>query len=279
MLTSFDHVTVAVRDLGAAVENHRRLLGSEPIWQGTSPELGTRTALFGFSNGLLELVAPDAQAPEAEGLRTWLEAHGDGLASICFGTADATACSAELRGRGVRATPPQPGSARSTDGAIRHYELVELSPRSARGLTVAIVQRSAALFGPETSAADPGAVHALDHVVVRTADPDAAIQLYEKGLGIRLALDRTFGDIRMLFFRIGGVTLEVVEDRGLGAADALYGLAYRVRDIDAANARLRAAAFDVSEVREGRKPGTQVFTVRAKTSNVPTLILRDPSRK
>jgi len=279
MLTTFDHVTVVVADLDAAVKNHARLLGSEPIWRGTSPELGTQTALFGFSNALLELVAPAEQAPESDGLRSWLEVNGDGLMSICFGTMDASACSAELRARGVRATAPQAGAARSADGATRHYELVELSPRSTRGLSVAIVQRSAALFGPETRAAAPDAVYALDHVVVRTAAPDAAIQLYEKGLGVRLALDRTFGDIRMLFFRIGGVTLEVVEDRALGASDALYGLAYRVRDIDAANVRLRAADFDVSEVREGRKTGTRVFTVRAGTSNVPTLILSDPSRE
>ena len=154
-----------------------------------------------------------------------------------------------------RATKRQ---AQSTDGTVRSYEIVELSPRATRGLPLAIVSASAPLIDSEDGAA-PAAVHAFDHVVVRTADPDAAIALYERGLGIRLALDRTFGDTRMLFFRIGGVTLEIVEDRALGAADALYGLAYRVRDIDAANARLREADFDVSEVREGRKPGTQRF--------------------
>jgi catechol 2,3-dioxygenase-like lactoylglutathione lyase family enzyme len=279
MLTSFDHVTVAAADLDAAVEAHRRLLGSAPVWQGGSPEHGTRTALFAFENALLELIAPESQAAEAEGLRAWLEARGEGLQSICFGTGDAAALSVELRARGVRATPPQNGEARSTDGATRHYEIVELSPRSTRGLAVNIVQRPAALFGPETGATDPSSVHALDHVVLRTADPEAAIAFYEKGLGIRLALDRTFANIRMLFFRVGGVTLEVVEDRALAATDALWGVAYRVRDIDAANARLRAAAFDVSEVRAGRKPGTRVFTVRAGTCNVPTLILSDPSRR
>jgi catechol 2,3-dioxygenase-like lactoylglutathione lyase family enzyme len=279
MLTSFDHVTVAASDLEAAVQRHQELLGCAPAWQGGSPEHGTRAALFAFENALLELVAPEANAPEAEGLRVLLETRGEGLQSICFGTADAAACSAELRARGVRATAPQSGEARSTDGPTRRYEIVELSPRSTRGLAVAIVQRPTALFGLETSATDPSAIHALDHVVVRTADPDAAISLYEKGLGIRLALDQSFGGTHMLFFRVGGVTLEVVEDRSLTAADALWGLAYRVRDIDRANERLRAAAFDVSEVREGRKPGTRVFTVRAGTCNVPTLILSDPSRR
>jgi catechol 2,3-dioxygenase-like lactoylglutathione lyase family enzyme len=279
MLASFDHVTVAVSDLETAMAAHCRLLGSAPIWQGGSAEHGTKTALFAFENALLELVAPEARAPEAEGLRARLEARGEGLQSICFGTGDATATSAELRARGVRATAPQSGEAHSAGGATRRYEIVELSPRSTRGLAVAIVQRPTALFGLETGATDPSAIHALDHVVVRTADPEAAIAFYEKGLGIRLALDRAFANIRMLFFRVGGVTLEVVEDRALAATDALWGVAYRVRDIDAANARLRAAAFDVSEVRAGRKPGTRVFTVRAGTCSVPTLILSDPSRR
>src|SRR5262249_11544314 len=114
--------------------------------------------------------------------------------------------------------------------------------------------------------------------VVRTSAPEAAIALYGQSLGIRLALDRVLGRTRMLFFRIGGVTLEVVQNPALGESDTFYGLAYRVRDIDAAHTRMRAAGLDVSEIREGNKPGTHVYTVRDGSCSVPTLILRDPSR-
>ena len=125
----------------------------------------------------------------------------------------------------------------------------------------------------------PDAVDALDHVVIRTADPDAAIAFYSQGLGIRLALDRTFGEgRRMLFFRIGGVTVEIVQEPSLGEIDVFYGVAYRVRDIAAANARMRAAGLQVTEIRNGNKPGTQVYTVREGPGRVPTLILRDPAR-
>ena len=121
-------------------------------------------------------------------------------------------------------------------------------------------------------------MHALDHVVVRTSDPDAAVALYGQQLGIRLALDRQLGGTRMLFFRIGGVTLEVVQDRSLGDHDALFGLAFRARDLTAAHARITRAGVAVSEVRDGRKPGTQVCTVKSGTCNVPTLLLFDPAR-
>ena len=74
------------------------------------------------------------------------------------------------------------------------------------------------------------------------------------------------------------MTLEVGQDPSRADGDGLYGAAYRARDLVAAHARLQRAGFDVSEVRDGRKPGTQVMTVRDAPCGVPTLLLRDPSR-
>jgi hypothetical protein len=36
---------------------------------------------------------------------------------------------------------------------------------------------------------------------------------------------------------------------------------------------IRTAGFDVSELRDGRKPGTRVFTVRDGSCGVPTLMI------
>ena len=116
-----------------------------------------------------------------------------------------------------------------------------------------------------------------------------------EGLGLRLALDRSFEArrLRILFFRVGGVTVEVAArlgrkpaSRGASAArggaapaeapvdaDRLLGLAWRVADADGARARIAASGFKASEVRDGRKPGTRVFTVGDGTCEVPTLIL------
>jgi catechol 2,3-dioxygenase-like lactoylglutathione lyase family enzyme len=278
MLDRFDHLTIAVNDVDAAVANYARLLGSAPSWRGSHPELGTRAALFGLSNGLIELVGPAGDAPESEGLRAWLAARGEGISALAFGTPDAASCSATLRERGLRATPPQIGEALGEDGVTRSYRAVELSPRNTRGLALLAVERpdTRALLASGAPAADR--VDALDHVVIHSSDPEAAIALYGKGLGVRLALDRLLGTTRMLFFRIGGVTIEVVQHAELGSADAFFGVAFRVRDIDALHARLTAAGSAVSEIRAGAKPNTRVFTVRDGTCGVPTLIVRDPSR-
>jgi catechol 2,3-dioxygenase-like lactoylglutathione lyase family enzyme len=113
---------------------------------------------------------------------------------------------------------------------------------------------------------------------VRTSNPDQAVALYSQALGLRLALDTSAHGPRMLFFRVGGVTLEVIEDPGIGEQDVFYGLCYRVPDLDAAHRRLTRMGFSVGEPRDGKKPGTRVFTVRNRTAGVPTLVLHDPAR-
>jgi catechol 2,3-dioxygenase-like lactoylglutathione lyase family enzyme len=277
MLTTFDHVTVAVNDVDAGVQAYERVLGATPIWRGEHPELGTAGALFALANAVVELVGPRAGAEEAAGLREWLERRGEGLQALAFGTDDAAGCAATLRERGVRATPPQPGHARDGEGSVRRYQTVDLSPRVTRGISVLAVEREGAtLFA--SRAHEPASAEALDHVVVRTSDAEAAIALYGRGLGLRLALDREVRGARMLFFRVGGVTIEVIVDPSLGPADAFGGVAYRVRDLDAAHARARASGLEVSEARDGMKPGTRVFTVRSGACGVPTLVVRDPSR-
>jgi catechol 2,3-dioxygenase-like lactoylglutathione lyase family enzyme len=278
MFTRFDHVTITLSDLDVGVARYTALLGAGPTWRGEHPDLGTRAALFSLSNAAIELVAPGPGAPEAEGLRTLLTQRGEGLQALALAADDAAAASKLLRERGLRATPPQEGAAAGDDGRARRYRTVELSPRNTRGLSVFAVERGADALPAPAAAPPVDAMDALDHVAIRTSDPEAALALYGTGLGLRLALDRTFGAVRMLFFRVGGVTIEVIQDASTGEQDAFYGLAYRVRDLDAAHARLCAAGFSLSEPRAGNKPGTRVFGVRDGTSGVPTLVLRDPAR-
>jgi hypothetical protein len=84
-----------------------------------------------------------------------------------------------------------------------------------------------------------------------------------------------------MFFRCGDLIVEVVKRPDAGADqthDKLWGLSWRVADIDATRARLLAAGIDVSEVRAGRKPGTRVMSVRDGTCGVQTLLLERTAR-
>ncbi|MGH7859312.1 MAG: VOC family protein [Candidatus Binatia bacterium] len=279
MLRTLDHVVVAVRDLEAATETYRRLLGRDPSWRGRHPGAGTANALFRLENVYLELLARDGDAPLAESLAPLFDREG--LAALAFGTGDAEACAAAFRERGLPIAGSVDGrGADSRTGAERRWRNVFLSPEGTRGVILfAIEQRSPpeALPPAEPNAAAESAISGIDHVVVQSGDPEAAIDLYRERLGLRLALDRTFEQwgARLLFFRIGGVTVEVAHalDGDPGAADHLWGISWRSPDVTAARERLAAAGFDVSEVRTGRKPGTRVFTVREGTHGVATLVI------
>jgi catechol 2,3-dioxygenase-like lactoylglutathione lyase family enzyme len=137
---------------------------------------------------------------------------------------------------------------------------------------------SSPLLAPE-----PAAVSGLDHVVIRTPDPERATALYGARLALDMRLDRSnpAWGARLLFFRCGDLIVELAHDlkAGVGAgSDRLWGLSWRVPDAEATRARLATAGLDVSEVRAGRKPGTRVLTLRDGTGGVPTLLLeRSPA--
>lgn len=294
MLTSLDHAIVAVRDLEAAARDTRALLGRAPTWRGVHPGAGTANTLFRLTNTTLELLAPEGPGPVGDLLRARLAASdgGEGLLGLAFATDDADACAALLRERGLDPEPPRAGLGRDEDsGAMRRWRNVHLPLARTRGLVLFAIERRSppeVLTPAPTQGDERAAVAALDHVVVLSSDLDEARRLYGDGLGLRLALDRGFEarGLRMLFFRVGGVTVEVVGRLGAAAPDApgtdppadrtrdrFGGLAWRVPDADAARERLVREGFDISAVRAGHKPGTRVLGVRDRTCGVPTLLV------
>ncbi|HTU59222.1 MAG TPA: VOC family protein [Polyangiales bacterium] len=247
MIKGLDHVAIAVEDFDAAVEQYRLLLGIHASDACGVP--GQRAALFALSNSRILLLEADTRL--------------DGVEALGLAVADGE----QLTAAEVHSHPAQIGGAKLW--ALPHDET--------RALTLRLVARADAAL-PAAASFATNSVDALDHVVIRSAAPDDAVALYNGALGIRLALDKVLGGVRMLFFRTGGVTIELIADASASAADSFYGLAYRVRDLAAAHARLTAAGFVLTEPRVGRKSGTHVFSVRSSTCGVPTLFIRDASR-
>jgi catechol 2,3-dioxygenase-like lactoylglutathione lyase family enzyme len=281
MLQSLDHVLVAVRDLEAATRATAALLGRRPSWRGEHPREGTANTLFRLENTYLELIAPAGEGRTAIVLERWLEGHGEGPLGLAFGTDDAEASRLALAA--LDPEPVEKGLGRDVDsGAFREWRRVGIPLARTRGVLLFAIEHTSppeSLPPAPLATEEAAAVHALDHAVVQSRDPDATRALYGDGLGLRLALDRSFEQwgARLLFFRVGGVTVEIAAQLGEApepeAPDRLWGLSYRVGDADAARARLLEDGFDVSEVRTGRRPGTRVFTVRGEPCGVATLML------
>lgn len=154
-----------------------------------------------------------------------------------------------------------------------------LSSEATHRVPIALVERNSA---PEPSpllrSSEAAAVSSLDHVVVRTPNPERAIAFYAGRLGLDLRLDRSNPDwgSRLLFFRCGDLVVEIAHDLKKGVSDGpdqLWGLSWRAPAIAKANERLKKAGVEVTEPRNGRRPGTQVFSVQSHTANVPTIVI------
>jgi catechol 2,3-dioxygenase-like lactoylglutathione lyase family enzyme len=281
VLDALDHVVIAVRDLDAASNTYTRLLGLRPSWRGEHSRFGTANTLFRLRNTYLELLAPAGDGPVARIVAERLDREGEGLFALAFGTDDAAKCAEAFRGRGLSAPEPSDGEGVDTaTGTVRRWRNVVLSPEQTRGPALfAIEHLTPDLLPPAEPTGDrSAAVEGLDHVVVMTADPERSRELYGDRLGLRLALDRSFPErgVRLLFFRVGGVTVELAardDETGPDSPDRLWGIAYRVPDVVAGRERLVRQGVDVSETRSGHKPGTRVCTVREGTHGVATLLI------
>jgi len=278
VITALDHVVIAVRDLEAAVETYQTLLGRAPSWRTEAHGGGGEIAAFGLANVAVELIAPSSDGPMADRLRAALAAHGEGLASLAFAVSDIERAHRRLGRLGL---DPEPiTAAESVDpigGARRVWKRTRVSTTATHGVRIFLVQPDPPPPSPMLAPA-PAAVTGLDHVVIRTPDPERAAALYGARLGLDMRLDRSNPEwgARLMFFRCGDLIVEVAHDLRAGVSsgpDRLWGLSWRVPDAWSARARLHAVGLDVSEVRPGRKPGTRVFTARDRTCGVPTLVL------
>jgi catechol 2,3-dioxygenase-like lactoylglutathione lyase family enzyme len=145
-----------------------------------------------------------------------------------------------------------------------------------RGLNLSLCNGEATATAREQHRETLTAQMRVDHLVLRTGDAADCIVLFEQQLGIRLALDKTVPEWggRMLFFRAGKLTLEVIEPSDeLGAADHFWGIAYQCAELEQLARQLAARGVSLSEVRAGRKPGSRVATVKSHGLGIPTLLI------
>jgi catechol 2,3-dioxygenase-like lactoylglutathione lyase family enzyme len=277
MITGLDHVLLVCSSIDDGEQAYSALLGRDPDWRSNDPG-GSASVIFQLENTALEIMAPIGGGPLARRLHSMIDQDGAGLKSLIFATDDIKEARGVFERRALR--PDEIVQGESTDpsnGKARYWSRLRLDDTLTHGVRVFVLERrkpDPISYKP----GGPGAVSALDHVVINTAHPERAAALYGARLGLRMALDRsnTDWDMRLIFFRIGALTIELAHKLSSGTSnqpDRLWGLSWRSRDIEATHARLEGAKFAVTPLRAGRRPGTRVFTVRDGTINVPTLIL------
>ncbi|GGC71878.1 glyoxalase [Siccirubricoccus deserti] len=260
-ILGLDHITLAVDGLDAAMAAYETLFAQPCDGRGTAE--GLEWARFALANTSLVLVAPHG---EPSTLAAHLASRPAGaraaLGALGFAVAEPESAARLLGRRGLPAAGPPLSW---LDG-----QATPLTLAAARGLHLLLTQP-----GPTAS---PTQTTRLDHVVIRSGDPERSMALLAGRLGLELRLDRSnpaWGS-RLLFFRCGDLVVEVSHELAAGITDApdrLWGLTWGVPDVAASHFRMEASGVPVSPLRVGRKPGTRLFTIRDHASGVPTAFI------
>ena len=261
VITGLDHVVVLLGDIEAGATAYQIAAGARAVL--AKPSDGAETVLFTLDNMTLELMAPAGTGrPPIASARS--SKRGRGAREHLLSHRRYRENASQARSGGAEAGTGRRG--REPRYRFRRDLAVEADPRRDRGDARRPVVLSRT--GQRTPALGRDSCGA-DHCAwimswSRPADPERAAALYGARLGLDMALDRSHPDWgRLMFFRCGDLIVEVVHRPGADADkahDRLWGLSWRVADIDATRARLVSAGIDVSEVRAGRKPGTRVMT-------------------
>ena len=276
MITTLDHLIIAVDDLDKAEKDYTKIFGTQPVWKGEHKELGTTNSLFNFQNTYFELLSASGEGLGAMLVQQALEESGEGLIGMVLGTDNIEEATQTLKNKSFLINEPGAGTGtnfKSDD--VRKWKNLFLPPELTRGIFSFIIQHTHGLL-PMHDLKNSATIDKLDHLVINTNDADGFVEIYKDIFGIRLALDKHIEhwNKRMLFFRLNQTTLEVVEKKDdLAPHDSLWGLAWNVADINEAHKRLSNAGVDISPIKDGIKESTRVATIKSHTHGVPTLLI------
>jgi catechol 2,3-dioxygenase-like lactoylglutathione lyase family enzyme len=266
MITAVNHVALAAEDPERAAADYELVLGRKP--QRYASDDGRTLYRFALANIAFEITRT---AP-----------GGEGLQRVGFEVDDMAATARKFGRRGLGCETPVSERWQVGDGAVIERTVTSISRTTTHGIGMALLATSRGDGAAAPAAAQ--AVTAIDHLVIRSPNPERAIALYGGRLGLDFALDRTNPDwgSRLLFFMCGGVRVEIGHALAKGVSDEpdqFSGLAWRVDDATAAQQRLQGAGVQTSDAKKGRRPGSQVLTVRSNTCNVPTIFLSETPRE
>ena len=277
MISTLDHIILAVENLNEAEENYKKIFGIDPVWRGEHKELGTANVIFNLENTYLELLSANGDGLGAALVNHYLEKDGEGLIGIVFGTNDLNEVAKSIKDKGFNIGDITEGEGTNSDESEkRKWKNLFLPPELTRGLFSFIIQHTDGNL-PSSKHEMQSAVNKLDHIVINTNDADGFIEIYKNVFGLRLALDKTIEawNRRMLFFRFNKTTIEVIEENDdKEPSDKLWGLAWAVEDLQETYDRLIKEGLELTEVKPGIKDKTLVSTIRSHTHGVPTLIIQ-----
>ncbi|TCI97469.1 methylmalonyl-CoA epimerase [Aeromicrobium sp. IC_218] len=136
LLTTIDHVGIAVADLDEALAFYERVFGITSVHEEVNEEQGVREAMLAVGSGetRIQLLAP---LDDSSTIAKFIDRNGPGMQQLAYRVTDIDAVSATLRERGVRLLYDEPR--RGTSDSRVNF----VHPKDAGGVLVELVEPAA----------------------------------------------------------------------------------------------------------------------------------------
>ena len=272
MLTRVQNIFLATNNVEETSQKFSIFFGRNPNFIGQSRNLGIDIISFELYKTNICLISPKNPGIWFETLNNFLKIKGEGIFGINFSSDDFDVDYNNFVKNDLKLSNKVDSSfERNNENQIR-FSFFNILDKTIESLNILV---SHEMDFQNNIANSNNNLSKVNQLVIQTEAPDPIKEIFERKLGIRLALDKTFKEWagRMLFFRLGGVTLEVIEGKDIEQNSQYFGIGWHAENFNKCYNNLINDSFSLSKIRKGRKEGTVVSTVKEPILNIPTILI------
>ena len=272
MLTRVQNIFLATKNIEETSQKFSIFFGRSPDFIGQSINLGIDIIIFGLNNTNICLISPKSSGFWFETLNNFLKNKGEGIFGINFSSDDFDNDYNNFTKNNLKLSDKIESNFEGNNNDKIKFSFFNIFDKAIENLNIFV---SNEMNFQNNKANSKNNVSKVNQIVIQTEAPDTIKDIFDGKLSIRLALDKTFKEWagRMLFFRLGGVTLEVIEGKDIKQNSKYFGIGWHADNYNKCYNSLLNDGFSLSEIRKGRKEGTLVSTLKKPILNIPTILI------
>ena len=272
MLIRVQNIFLATKNIEETSQKFSIFFRRKPNFIGQSRKLGIDIISFGLNKTNICLISPKNSGIWSEKLNNFLKNKGEGIFGINFFSNDFNNDYNNFVKNHLKLSGKIESSFEGNNDIEIKFSFFNILEKTIESLNILV---SSKIDFQDNKSSLKNNVSKVNQLVIQTEDPDTIKEIFEGKLSIRLALDKTFKKWagRMLFFRLGGVTLEVIEGKDIKQNSEYFGIGWHADNYNKCYDDLINDGFRLSEIRAGRKEGTLVSTLKEPILNIPTILI------
>lgn len=272
MLIRVQNIFLATKTIEKTSQKFSIFFQRKPNFIGQSRKLGIDIISFGLNKTNICLISPKNSGIWSEKLNNFLKYKGEGIFGINLFSNDFNNDYNNFVKKHLKLSGKIESSFEGNNDIEIKFSFFNILDKTIESLNILV---SSKIDFQDNKSSLKNNVSKVNQLVIQTEDPDTIKEIFEGKLSIRLALDKTFKKWagRMLFFRLGGVTLEVIEGKDIKQNSEYFGIGWHADNYNKCYDDLINDGFRLSEIRAGRKEGTLVSTLKEPILNIPTILI------